>query len=119
MDDEALHEVAIGILEGRRARRFRLVNALRLKLRRNADRLPHFQPVARVGASAVNANLPGAQQLFERPMAKRRIMPFEPAVETQARLALLHCCGRAHARLRTSQRPPNSAPTDSRTEPII
>ncbi len=52
-----------------------------LRQRRHADRLARGDRVAGAGALAIYPDLPGAQQLFEPPVAETRIMPLEPAVE--------------------------------------
>ena len=63
-----------GVIGGRGRRRIE---------RRDADRLARGQPVAGLGALAVDPDLPGAQQLFEPAMGQRRVMPPEPAIEAK------------------------------------
>src|SRR3954468_23440329 len=95
---------------------YRLRRDFSLKLRRDADRLSCFQPVACAGALAVHANLPGAKHLLQRAVTQRGIMALEPAVEADASLLFVHLRGRAHAKARTSQSPANKAPTESATD---
>src|SRR5882724_8592675 len=50
---------------------------------RNADGLTRRNAVTRAGPLAVDSNPPGAQQLFEAPMAERWVVTLEPAIETR------------------------------------
>jgi hypothetical protein len=88
-------------------------------LRWDPDCLTGLEPVAGVSALAVDAHLPGAQQLLQRTVAERGIMALEPAVEAQTRFVLLYARSRYHITTRTNHSPANKAPTDSTTEAII
>jgi hypothetical protein len=118
VDDKTFHELPFIIVHGYSARRCRLI-LLILQLRWNADGLAGFEAVTSTGALAVDADLAGPQQLFQRPVSERRVMTFEPPVEAQACLVFFHARGFTHAAIRTSQRPANKAATESTTEPII
>jgi hypothetical protein len=58
--------------------------------RRNAHDLPRLKPGVGLGASAIDADLPRAQQLLQVPEAEPRKMCLEPAIEPHARLAAIH-----------------------------
>ncbi len=80
MQDRPLHHRLVG--REQPARRHRRRGRRRIE-RRDADRLARGQPVAGLGALAVDPDLPGAQQLFEPAMGQRRVMAPEPAIEAK------------------------------------
>ncbi len=81
--------------------------------------LPRLDAVASLGALAVEPHLPRAQQLLQRAMAERGIMPLEPAIQTDAVIVLRDLDRFDAHRIRTIQSPANSASTDSTAEPAI
>jgi len=84
MEDEIANELLVRRLRDGLAR-----NRLRRRrpdLRRDANRLTGLEPVARVGALAVETDLAGAEQPFERTMGELGEMTLEPAVEAQSGL---------------------------------
>src|SRR3546814_6979875 len=72
--------------------------------RRDPNLLARLEAAARLRPLAVDANLAGAEQLFQMTVAEHRKVPLEPAIETQITLvgSDLKCpnaggCRRAHA----------------------
>src|SRR5215471_7067303 len=118
MNDESFDEFAVGVAD-KDMRLTRRRSGVVLQLRRNADRLPCFQPIARLGAFAIDAHLARAQEFLQMAVRDSRKPPLEPTVEPDSGFVLIDVGDAAHAKLRTSASPANKAATDRTTEPTI
>src|SRR3546814_13552553 len=58
--------------------------------RRHTDGLAGLEPGRSLGAAAIDADLAGAQQLFQLAMTDPREMPLEPAVKTDRKSTRLN-----------------------------
>ncbi len=85
VEHQALEILRVARIDPERSFRSRRIE---LAERRDADALPRREAGAGLGAPAVHAHLPGAQQLGERAMGEAREMAAEPAVQPDFRLVL-------------------------------
>jgi hypothetical protein len=122
VDDEAFGEFLLlcGELRADGPGRARGLGLVRRGQWRDADGLAFRDPVARRGARAIDAQLPGARPARDGREGHVRHMALEPAVEPDA--VILggddHVAGGlvAHATARIVKSPPNSASTERQTE---
>ena len=85
---------------------------------RDADLLARLDPGRALDATSVDANLPGAAQLFDSPLRQLRKALFHPAIKTLIALVLadLHHLNIAHANTPLpSANPATIAPSDNAT----
>src|SRR5579871_2238587 len=86
-------------------------------LRRQANQLAGRNPVRRLHPLAIEADLSGPEQFLETAMCQRRVMPFEPAVDTDSVLVVSDAGGLGHQIERTSHMPANNAKIERIAEP--
>ncbi len=114
---EKLYTVRVGFARRRLARRFPF--ARRAAKWWHANNRSGLQAMRRLRALTIDPYLPGAQQLFQRPVAQFRVAAFEPPVGAQPGFVGrdLNLFDPTHVRIaRTAARPANKAPTDSTTD---